>query len=104
MPPVAMNQVLAGPMAASLQLVDKQWGTSIVINCRYTGSHAAGLNYQLVVFDDAGAQQPVGWWKSIAGSATTVTTASSVRLSRISRLEVQLSDGLRVLTAVPPHR
>ena len=30
-----MTQVLAGPMTASLELVDKRWGTAITVVCQY---------------------------------------------------------------------
>lgn len=100
--PVAMTQVLAGPMTASLQLTDKQWGTDIVINCRYTSAHDLGDNYQLVVFDKAGKGQALSWWKSVSGNST-IPAATSLRLDQISRLEVQLPDGRPVLSAVPRH-
>lgn len=100
--PLAMTQVLAGPMTASLQLTDKQWGTDIVINCRYAGAHDPGDNYQLVVFDKAGKGQALSWWKSVSGT-TTIPAATSLRLDEISRLEVRLPDGRPVLSAVPRH-
>lgn len=101
---VAMKPLVAGPMAVSLQLTDKQWGTSVVVNCTYGSVHDAGVGYQLVAFDTAGTPQTLGWWTSIAGSKTTVTTASSFHLAQISRLEVQLPDGRPLLSAVPPGR
>lgn len=100
--PVAMTQVLAGPMTASLQLTDKQWGTDIVINCRDAGAHDPGDRYQLVVFDKAGNVQALSWWKSVSGT-TTIPAATSLRLDEISRLEVRLPDGRPVLSAVPRH-
>ena len=101
--PVAMTPLVPGPMAVSLQLVDKQWGTSIVITCHYAGTHDAGEDYQLVAFDTAGKAQNLGWWMSVAGGGSTVTTASSLRLAAISRVEVRLGDGLPLLSAVPQH-
>ena len=101
--PVAMTPLMPGPMAVSLQLVDKQWGTSIVINCRYSAGHDAGEDYQLVAFDPSGKAQNLGWWMSVAGGASTVTTASSFRLKEISRVEVQLPSGTPLLSAVPQH-
>lgn len=101
--PVAMTQVLAGPMTASLQLTDKQWGTDIVINCRYNGVHDPGANYQLVIFDKTGKGQSLSWWKSVSGTTSTIPAATSLRLDEISHLEVQLPDGRPVLSAVPRH-
>ena len=101
--PVAMTALVPGPMAVSLQLVDKQWGTSVVITCHYSGTHDAGEDYQLVAFDTAGQPQNLGWWMSVAGGGSTVTTASSLRLEEISRVEVQLPDGKPLLSAVPQH-
>lgn len=102
--PVQMTPLVAGPMNVSLQLTDKQWGTSVVIRCAYEGTHQAGVGYQLVAFDSSGTPQTLGWWASVTGSATTVTTASSWHLKDISRLEVQLPDGMPLLRAVPPTR
>ena len=98
-----MTQLVAGPMNASLQLTDKQWGTSIVVNCHYAGGHDAGDDYRLVVFDSAGHPQTVSSWKSVSGAGSTIPAATSLRLAQITRLEVQLPSGLPVLTAVPRH-
>jgi anti-sigma factor RsiW len=99
---VQMTPLVSGPMDVSLQLTDKQWGTSVVIRCAYYGSHQAGVGYQLVAFDPSGKPQTLGWWTSIAGSATTVTTASSLHVKDIARLEVQLPDGQPLLRAEKP--
>ncbi len=105
--PIAMQAVVAGPMKASVQLVDKQWGTSIIVNCEYAGApgeaNPTGEGYQLVVFDKSGKAQQAGHWTSASGTGSTVWTSSSLRLSQISRVEVQWPDGRTVLTAVPPH-
>jgi len=101
--PVAMTPLVPGPMAVSLQLVDKQWGTSIVINCHYAAGHDAGEDYQLVAFNAAGKPQNLGSWMSVAGGGSTVTTASSLRLKDIAKVEVQLPSGMPVLSAVPQH-
>ncbi len=102
-PAVPMTALLPSPMSVSLQLVDKQWGTSVVVNCQYRGTHAAGQAYRLVAFDAAGRPQDLGWWMSVAGGGSTVTSASSLRLDKISRLEVQLPNGTPLLSAVPQH-
>lgn len=101
--PIVMHQVVAGPMSASVQLLDKQWGTSIIVNCEYAGLHGDGGGYQLVVFDKQGKAQQAGHWTSVGGAGSTVWTSSSLRLSQISRVEVQWPDGRTVLTAVPRH-
>ncbi|QNK82975.1 anti-sigma factor [Nakamurella sp. PAMC28650] len=102
-PAIPMQQVVAGPMNATVQLVDKQWGTSIVVNCEYAGARADGGSYQLVVFDRSGKEQLAGNWTSVAGGGSTVWTSSSLRLSQISRVEVQWPNGKPVLTVVPHH-
>lgn len=101
--PVAMQPVVPSAMSVSLQLVDKQWGTSIVINCKYGSSHDASDWYRLVVYDSAGRPGLAGSWKSVVGTGSTVTAASWVRLKQISRIEVQAPDGKPVLSAVPEH-
>lgn len=101
---VQLQALVAAPLDVSVQLTDKQWGTSVVVHCSYEGPHQAGTGYQLVAFDPDGKPQTLGWWGSVTGSATTVTTASSLHMQDISRLEVQLSDGRPLLRGVPPHR
>jgi len=102
-PAVPMTSLVPGPMDVSLQLVDKQWGTSVVLTCHYGGAHEAGEDYQLVAFDAAGKPQELGWWMSVAGGSSTVTTASSLRLKEIARLEVQSPNGTPLLSARPQH-
>ncbi|MET3804762.1 hypothetical protein ABIB25_001758 [Nakamurella sp. UYEF19] len=102
-PPIEMQQVVKGPMNASMQLVDKQWGTSIVVNCEYRGEHGAGEKYQVVVYDASGKPHLVGDWKSVAGGGTTVWASSSLNLDQIARVEVQWPNGKTVLSAVPRH-
>ena len=99
--PVTMQPLTQGPMSVSLQLSDRQWGTSVVVNCRYSGAHDPGFSYQLVAFDAAGKPQQLGWWMSVTGSASTIITASSIRLGDMSRLEVQGPGGEPLLSAVP---
>lgn len=107
--PIAMQHVVGSPVDVSLQLVDKQWGTSIIVNCRYLKatvgvSHQAYAdNYQLVVYDKTGVTQQVGHWTAVAGGGSTVWTSSSLRLSQIARVDVQWPNGKTVLTAVPAH-
>jgi hypothetical protein len=88
-------------MAVSLQLVDKQWGTSVVITCHYDGPHQPGYPYELVVYDAAGKPEKLGGWMSVPGAVSTVTTATFLRRSEISRLEVQEQDGTPLMRAVP---
>ena len=101
---VQMQSLVAAPMNVSLQLSDKQWGTSVVVHCSYDNPDQPKTGYQLVAFDPAGKPQTLGWWTSVPGSATTVDTASSLHLTDIHRLEVQLPDGKPILWAVPPTR
>ena len=102
--PVQMTPLVSGPMNVSLQLSDKKWGTSVVVHCAYDGPVTTGVGYQLVAFDPAGKPQTLGWWGSVAGSATTINTASSLHLKDIHRVEVQLPDGTAILSALLPAK
>ena len=52
--PEPMTQVLAGPMSASLELVDKKWGTAITVICKYDGTVDTSTAYDLAVVDTDG--------------------------------------------------
>jgi len=46
-----MTQVVAGPMTAELELVDKRWGTAITVVCQYADDVDRSVAYDLTVID-----------------------------------------------------
>lgn len=106
-PPVAaptpepMTQVLPGRMTASVALMPRQWGTSILVECQYTDQLDQTVPYDLTVIDTAGAVSHAGAWRGVAGITMRVTTATAVPMDRIASLEVRLPDGRVVLRGNP---
>lgn len=95
--PEEMTQVLQGPMSASLELVDKKWGTAITVFCKYDGNADTSTPYDLAVVDTDGHQTSAGTWRAVPGVTAKVTAATAVPRDRIAALEVQLPDGTTIL-------
>ena len=97
-----MTQVLAGPMSASLELVDKRWGTAITVVCKYDEQIDRSVAYDLTVIDTDGHLNSAGSWSSVPGaSAARVETATAVPRDRIASFEVRLPDGRAILRSGP---
>jgi hypothetical protein len=97
-----MTQVLASPMTASLELVDKRWGTAITVVCQYDKNVDRSVAYDLTVIDTDGHLNSAGSWSSVPGaSAARVETATAVPRERIASFEVRLPDGRTILRSGP---
>jgi hypothetical protein len=92
-----MNQVQPGPMTASLELVNKKWGTAITVICQYDEDVDSTVPYDLAVIDTDGHVDPVGTWRAVPGVTSRVTTATAVPLDKIASFEVRLPDGQAIL-------
>ena len=97
----AMTQVLPGPMTASLELVDKRWGTAITVICEYTDQVETSVAYDLTVIDTDGHPGTAGTWRAVPGATARVSTATAVPRDRIASLEVRLPDGRTILRSSP---
>ncbi len=98
---VDLRQLHPGPLSASVQLDERQWGTNLVLNCRYAEQPPVNAAYRLVVIDRSGASQQVGWWGAVTGTGSVINAATSLHRPDIARLEVQLRDGTPLLAAAP---
>jgi len=96
-----MQVVLPGPMTASLELVDKKWGTAITVICHYDQGVDSSVAYDLAVVDTDGNLGPAGTWRAVPGATSRVTAATAVPRDRIASLEVRLPDGRIVLRSAP---
>ena len=96
-----MTQVVPGPMTASLELVDKKWGTAITVICSYQDGTKSTVAYDLTVLDIDGHLGSAGTWRAVPGSTARVTAATSVPRNRIEALEVRLPDGSTILRSTP---
>jgi len=95
--PEPMAQLVPGPMSASLELVEKRWGTAITVFCKYDQDIDTSTPYDLAVVDTDGNLTSAGTWRAVPGVTARVVTATAVPLNRIAALEVQLPDGQTIL-------
>ena len=95
--PEPMFQLEPGPMSASLELVEKRWGTAITVFCRYDQDIDTSTPYDLAVVDTDGKMTSAGTWRAVPGVTARVVTATAVPRDRIAALEVQLPDGTTIL-------
>ncbi len=92
-----MTQLVKGPMSASLELVEKRWGTAITVFCKYDQDIDTTTPYDLAVVDTDGNLTSAGTWRAVPGVTARVTGATAVPRDRIAALEVQLPDGTTIL-------
>ena len=90
-----------GPMSASLQLVDKKWGTAITVVCQYDQQSDASWVYDLAVIDTDGNLSPAGTWSAVPGVTARVATATFIPRDRIAAFEVRLPNGQAILRGWP---
>jgi hypothetical protein len=88
-------------MSASLQLVDKKWGTAITVVCQYDQQSDASWTYDLAVIDTDGNLSPAGTWSAVPGVTARVATATFVPRDRIAAFEVRLPNGQAILRGWP---
>ena len=87
----------AGPMTASLELDEKQWGTAITVVCQYEQNIDTSTPYDLTVMDTEGNLNSAGSWRAVPGVTARVVTATAVPRDRIAAFEVRLPDGTTIL-------
>ena len=90
-----------GPMSASLQLVDKKWGTAITVVCQYDQQSDASWVYDLAVIDTDGNLSPAGTWSAVPGVTAKESSATSIPRDRIAAFEVRLPNGTAILRGWP---
>ncbi len=96
-----MTQLVPGPMTASLELVDKRWGTAITVVCSYRDGTNSSVSYDLAVLDVDGHLGSAGTWRAVPGATARVPAATAVPRNRIVALEVRLPDGTTILRSTP---
>lgn len=95
-----MTQVVPGPMSASLELVDKRWGTAITVICQYEQGIDTSIAYDLAVIDVDGQQASGGSWRGVPGATSRVAAATAVPRDKIAAFEIRLPDGRTILQSV----
>ena len=96
-----MTQLFPGPMSASLELIDKRWGTAITVVCEYDKQVDPSVAYDLTVIDTDGNLSGAGTWSAVPGVTARVNTATSIPRDRIATVEVRLPNGDPILRAWP---
>ncbi|MGI8578597.1 MAG: anti-sigma factor family protein [Nocardioidaceae bacterium] len=102
--PVAMRPLSASaPLQATAQLVDKPWGTHIVLHCRYDGGSSAYVPgvYSLVVTDRVGSSQLIATWTVQPGQLATIDGSTSVPDADIASIQVRNAADTPMLTLTP---
>jgi hypothetical protein len=96
----AMKAVPGAPVAASVQLVDKRWGTEVDVRCSYFEQPGRGTPtpYLLVVYGKDGIPQTIGRWKLGPGQSGRFTSPTDLDHDEITRIAIQLSDRRTVLS------
>ena len=97
---VTLDQTVASPLSATVDLTSTAWGTRIDMSCTYeewAGSSEERRAYGLFVVDHDGGEHLVSTW--LAGPGETVHTTGSIDLGvhELSTVEVRAADGKTVL-------
>lgn len=95
-----MTPVVPGPMSASLELVDKKWGTAITVICQYEQDIDDSIAYDLTVIDVDGHLASGGSWRAVPGATSRVAAATSIPREQIASLEIRLPDGRTILRSL----
>jgi len=96
---LAMTPIGDAPIRATAQLVDKPWGTSIDLRCKYVSDYGVhSSSYALVVINRSGAVQQVANWKAV--SEAQVTGSSSWTRQDIAAIEIRTESGTAVTRLV----
>ena len=96
-PAQALAAVRPSPVSATARLVDRQWGTEIDLQCRYSAGTVSYAAYELVVTDSNGVRHEAGSWRLAPGGETNFTGGTAVPRSKIDRVQVTRSDGTPIL-------
>jgi hypothetical protein len=98
---LAMTPIGDAPIRATAQLVDKPWGTSIDVRCKYISHYGAeSASYALVVIDRSGGVQQVATWKAVTDGEAQVTGSSSWTRNDIAAIEIRTESGTAVTRLV----
>jgi hypothetical protein len=97
--PQALSALTASPVQATATVTDRNWGTQINLDCRYTGYGDAStrLIYALRIVDRAGVTHDLGSWTLRPGTDTTFTSGTALPRDQISSIEITRPDGTPVL-------
>jgi hypothetical protein len=97
---LAMSQVGAGPLQASVGFASVAWGTRLDLTCSYDKQgewEQESMGYALVVRTRDGGEQQVATWRGIPGKTITLTAATESRRQDIASVEVRTVSGKTVL-------
>jgi len=96
---VAMTQVQASPLRASLAMDTTAWGTKLTLSCTYDGPVYPGQvpTYSLLVHTKSGRVEHVATWRAVPDKTTVLSAATDVNAADIASVEVRTTDGQPVL-------
>jgi hypothetical protein len=96
---VALQQIVPGPLTATVSLTSVKWGTKVEMTCVYADGYGVQRPYSLYVLDAAGHATLVSRWH--AGPGDTAHTAGSTDLSTdaIDSIQLRSENGTVLLSA-----
>jgi anti-sigma-K factor RskA len=87
--PVAMTQVVASPVTATVELTAKSWGTAIQVRCHYSATYPGErATYSLVILDRAGVPHSLSSWTLQPGPDKTFPASTALLKTDIKRVEI----------------
>lgn len=101
---VELEPVVPSPLAASIRLVEEQWGTLIKMECTYAsgGRYSEVAEYAMYVTDDTGEATEVATWTAGPGQTATPSGTTAVAVAQIRSVEVRsVPDGTVLLRGSP---
>ncbi len=101
---VALAPVGETPLAASVDLTETNWGTSISMVCDYPATasgtgYPTDATYSLVITDIAGVESQVSTWTATPGKTVTLNAGTATAVDHIATIEVRDAAGESVLSA-----
>ncbi len=96
---LALAQVVASPLSASVSLTSTAWGTKVDMTCVYAGSYGAQHSYELYVVDAAGHASLVSSWWAKPGETARTTGSTDFAVDDITQVQLRAEDGTVLLSA-----
>ena len=84
---------------AGARLIDREWGTELQV--KIDGA-PPGRECYLVVYDHYGNREVTGWWKTDHDSNEEIPASTSIRRSKIEKIEFKLDEDTVVATIDAP--
>ncbi|MEO6942726.1 MAG: zf-HC2 domain-containing protein [Terrimesophilobacter sp.] len=102
---LTLSQVVASPLNADIRLIQHEWGTTILMTCRYgqnPNGYVSPAAYGMYVTDAAGTSTQLATWTAKPGSTVEPSGTTSLTLADIRSVDVRVLDSGEVLLKGSP--